>query len=415
MAILNIKRLATLPTPLEVSTMYITKNASNAALVDLTFVGNTLSDVRSTLGQADVQSAIDVAIANLTAAQIPDLPGSKIISDITVNTSGNAATATLAATASKLAPGATINGVNFTGEAPITISAVDTVTPRVPQSAVGVSVAPLVDGKVPEEYLPLSLDNIDSFPTLADFPATGREDVIYVAKDTNFTYRWDGTGYVQLGAPGGTATEANRLTQARQIALTGDATGSTMFDGSQNVSIAVTLESVGTAGEQGGVVTTDAQGRVVSSRALLAADIPALPGSKINSVLSVDTTGNAATATALKNPVTINLTGDVTGSAVLTGSDATLNLVTTVVNGGAVVEGYTGTATKVVVENGLVKSASPLVAADIPNLPGTKITSDITVNTSGNAATATLATNATNAVNAATAQVALALQITAEW
>lgn len=120
MANFTIKRLATLPAVLEVSTMYVTKNATNTQLVDLTFVGNVNTDVRKVLGQADVQSAIDTAIANLTADQIPNLPGTKIISDITVNTSGNAATADVA---KRLAPGATINGVNFTGAAPIVVPA----------------------------------------------------------------------------------------------------------------------------------------------------------------------------------------------------------------------------------------------------------------------------------------------------
>ena len=43
------------------------------------------------------------------------------------------------------------------------------------------------------------------------------------------------------GAPAGTAS---RLTTPRRIALTGDATGSTMFDGSEDVSIMTTVETV---------------------------------------------------------------------------------------------------------------------------------------------------------------------------
>lgn len=407
MANFSIKRLATLPAVLEASTMYVTKNATNPQLVDLTFVGNVNTDVRKALGQADVQSAVDAAIANLTADQIPDLPGSKITSDLTVNTSGNAATADVA---KKLAPGATINGVNFTGEAPIVVPAEDTATPRVKVSDIGTTVPPLVDGKVPTEYLPLSLDNIDSFPTKDDFPATGREDVIYVAKDTNFMYRWDGTDYVQVGGGGGVSDTANKLTQARQIAITGDGTGSTMFDGSKNVDIAMTLKDVGTAGKQKPVVTTDAQGRVLSSVDLAEADIPNLPGTKITTDITVNTSGNAATATKLATAQTVELTGDVTGSATWDGSGP-LTIETTVA-GGTGTTGYTGDSIKTTYENGLAKSTAPLTAADIPDLPGTKITSDLTVNTSGNAATATRALNADNADRATTAD---SLTIVAEW
>lgn len=410
MANFSIKRLATLPGVLETSTMYITKNATNPVLVDLTFVGNVTTDVRHIMGQADVDTAVSTAIANLTADQIPDLPGSKIISDLTVNTSGKAATAGVADTAKALAPGATINGVNFTGTAPITVPAEDTATPRVKVSDIGTTVPPLVSGKVPVEYLPLSLDNIDSFATKDDFPATGRDDVIYVAKDTNFMYRWDGTDYIQVGGGGGIADTANKLTQARQIALIGDATGSTMFDGSKAVDIDVTLKATGTAGKQKPVVTTDAQGRVVSSADLAEADIPSLPGTKIVSAISVDTTGNAATATKLKTPQAITLDGDVTGTANWDGSGPLT--ITTTVAGGTGTSGLTGEGLKVTYQDGLAKSSAPLAAADIPNLPGSKITSTLSVDTTGNAATATRATNADNADHATTAD---SLTIVAEW
>lgn len=291
MAILNVKRLNVLPGVLEASTLYIVKDASNADLVNLTFVGTSTTDVRHTFGAADTQSAIDAAVANLTAEQIPDLPGSKITSAVAEAThavsADTATTATTATTADKLGPGATINGVLFTGAAPITISAEDTVTPRVAVSELGVTVATLVDGKIPVAQLPNGLDNIETFPSQTDFPVTGRIDTLYIAEDTNMMYRWsEGSGYIMIPAGGGVSDEAVKLATARQIALSGDASGSTMFDGSQNVTIAVALADVGTAGAQGGIVTTDAKGRVVSSRALAEGDIPDLPGTKITSAVA---------------------------------------------------------------------------------------------------------------------------------
>lgn len=285
MAILNVKRLNVLPGVLEASTLYIVKDATDANLVNLTFVGTSTTDVRHTFGAADTQAAVDAAIAALTAEQIPDLPGSKITSAVAEAT--HAVSADTATTATKLAPGATINGVNFTGEGPITISAEDTATPRVPQSALGVSVATLVDGVIPVSQLPNGLDNIDTYPSQTDFPVTGKVDTLYIAADTNMMYRWsEGSGYIMIPAGGGVSDEAVKLATPRQIALSGDAAGSTMFDGSQNVDIAVTLADVGTAGVQGGIVTTDAKGRVISSRALVEGDIPDLPGTKITSAVA---------------------------------------------------------------------------------------------------------------------------------
>lgn len=289
MAILNIKRLNVLPGVLEASTMYIVKNAENANLVDLTFVGTSAADVRHVFGAADTKTAIDAAIAGLTAEQIPDLPGSKITSAVAEATHAvSADTATTAETAAKLAPGATINGVAFTGEAPITISAEDTVTPRVPQSALGVTVATLVDGKVPVAQLPTGLDNIETYPTASAFPPVGSPDTIYIAEDNNQMYRYAGAevGYIMIPSGAGMADEAYKLAVARTISVSGDAAGSTLFDGSANADIVLTLADVGTAGEQAPVVITDAKGRVVDSRALVEGDIPDLPGTKITSAVA---------------------------------------------------------------------------------------------------------------------------------
>lgn len=60
--------------------------------------------------------------------------------------------------------------------------------------------ADLVDGKVPVSQLPSYVDEVQEYANFAAFPVTGTADVIYVALDTNFTYRWGGTVYVLLNA-----------------------------------------------------------------------------------------------------------------------------------------------------------------------------------------------------------------------
>lgn len=170
------------------------------------------------------------------------------------------------------------------------------------------------DGKVPSSQLPSYVDDVLEFNNKSSFPSTGETGKIYVAKDTNLTYRWSGSAYVEISPslalgetsstayPGdkgktnatniaslqtrmtnvenknssqdteisniknGTttvakATTSTKLATARTIAIDGDGSGSTTFDGSSNKTITLTLSSVGTAGTYS-VVTTDSKGRV---------------------------------------------------------------------------------------------------------------------------------------------------------
>lgn len=82
----------------------------------------------------------------------------------------------------------------------------------VPGSAVGVTVAQLVEGLVPSSQLPSYVDDVLEFPTLGDFPVEGETGKIYIAindgdSPSNPTrqYRWSGTAYVMIpSSPGST-------------------------------------------------------------------------------------------------------------------------------------------------------------------------------------------------------------------
>ena len=54
------------------------------------------------------------------------------------------------------------------------------------------------NGLVPSSQLPSYVDDVLEYPTLSAFPATGETGKIYVTLDTNLTYRWSGTGYVEI-------------------------------------------------------------------------------------------------------------------------------------------------------------------------------------------------------------------------
>lgn len=218
-------------------------------------------------------------------------------------------------------------------------------------------------GKVPSSQLPSYVDDVLEYDNLAAFPTTGEAGKIYVAKDTNKTYRWSGTAYVEiseslaLGETTGTAYEGNKgkanadaiaelqtrasnieaknntqdtaiaeaqeaadnaqdtadtaqttasqakstaedaqdkvdaiiagtttvpnaenadaadvatkLAAARKIALSGDVTGETTFDGSADRPITATLSNSGVTAGSYSVVTVDAKGRATAGGQLI--------------------------------------------------------------------------------------------------------------------------------------------------
>lgn len=71
----------------------------------------------------------------------------------------------------------------------------------IPMSARGASngVASLdADGLIPLTQLPSYVDDVLEFANLAAFPAVGAQGKIYVALDTNKTYRWSGSVYIYI-------------------------------------------------------------------------------------------------------------------------------------------------------------------------------------------------------------------------
>lgn len=73
-------------------------------------------------------------------------------------------------------------------------------------------IAPLDgDAKISSTYLPSYVDDVLEYATLGAFPTTGESGKIYVALDTNLTYRWSGSTYVEISqslALGETSTTA---------------------------------------------------------------------------------------------------------------------------------------------------------------------------------------------------------------
>jgi len=166
-------------------------------------------------------------------------------------------------------------------------------------------------GKVPSAQLPSYVDDVLEYTTIATFPLTGTSGIIYVTQDTNKTYRWTGSAYVEISPSPGTTdsltegttnkyytdtrsrsaisftagsgaynsvtgvitipTNTNQLTNGagfisgnQSITVTGDATGI----GSTSINLTLT-NSGATSGTYGGassvpVITVDAKGRITS-------------------------------------------------------------------------------------------------------------------------------------------------------
>lgn len=58
--------------------------------------------------------------------------------------------------------------------------------------------ADLENGKIPASQLPSYVDDVLEYEDISSFPLSGETGKIYIARDTNKTYRWSGTTYVEI-------------------------------------------------------------------------------------------------------------------------------------------------------------------------------------------------------------------------
>jgi hypothetical protein len=116
-------------------------------------------------------------------------------------------------------------------------------------------------GKVPSTQLPSYVDDVLEYANLATFPATGETGKIYVTLDTNKTYRWSGSAYVEIASsPGSTdaVTEGTTnlyFTQARARTSV-SASGSLSYNSSTGV-FSFTDAVTSVAGKTGVVTLTN--------------------------------------------------------------------------------------------------------------------------------------------------------------
>lgn len=173
------------------------------------------------------------------------------------------------------------------------------------------------DGKIPSSQLPSYVDDVLEYANRSSFPTKGESGKIYLALDTNKTYRWSGTTYVVIsetlalgettgtaydGAKGkknaedisllnakvnnienksnsnaneianitngdtkvGKASLADNFSTNKTITINGDAMGSTTTDFSTNPTITLTLSNSGVIAGTYSAVSVNEKGIVTS-------------------------------------------------------------------------------------------------------------------------------------------------------
>ena len=127
----------------------------------------------------------------------------------------------------------------------------------------------------------VTIDADGTIARLASPTFTGTPSAPTAVAGTNST-QLATTAFVTAAVTAGVVTSAGKLTTARTIGATGDATWSVSFDGSANATAALTLANSGVSAGTHTKVTVDAKGRVTAGAALAADDIPTLTAAKVS-------------------------------------------------------------------------------------------------------------------------------------
>lgn len=162
-------------------------------------------------------------------------------------------------------------------------------------------------GKVPSSQLPSFVDDVLEYDKQSSFPTTGEAGKIYIAQDTNKTYRWSGSAYVEISA-------SLALGETSSTAYRGDR-GKTAYEHSQLTSgnphnVTKSDVGLGNVGNFKAVSTVASQGLTNTEKSNARANIGAG-----TSNLTIGTTSTTAAAGNHKHSA--SLTTD-TGTSAIT-------------------------------------------------------------------------------------------------
>ena len=162
-------------------------------------------------------------------------------------------------------------------------------------------------GKVPSSQLPSFVDDVLEYDKQSSFPTTGEAEKIYIAQDTNKTYRWSGSAYVEISA-------SLALGETSSTAYRGDR-GKTAYDHSQLTSgnphnVTKSDVGLGNVGNFKAVSTVASQGLTNTEKSNARANIGAG-----TSNLTIGTTSTTAAAGNHKHSASLDTD---TGTSVIT-------------------------------------------------------------------------------------------------
>ncbi len=147
------------------------------------------------------------------------------------------------------------------------------------------------NGLVPSSQLPSYVDDVLEYSSQSAFPATGQTGKIYIAQDTNKTFRWSGSAYVEISASLALGTTSS-------TAYRGDR-GQTAYTHATDSSRLTTAKSSGLY-----KIATTSEGHVASATAVTKSDITAL------GIPAQDTTYESKSASSGGTAVSLVTTGE---------------------------------------------------------------------------------------------------------
>lgn len=179
----------------------------------------------------------EITAGSVEWGNVTEKPQGLVIDESYVHTDNNYTT-TEKNKLSGIASGAEVNVQSDWNESNSSSDAFIKNKPTIPTKASDVGAIPATDkgfangvaeldenGLVPSNQLPSYVDDVLEFANRSSFPQTGESGKIYVAQDTNLTYRWTGTTYVEI-------SKSLALGETSSTAFRGDR-GKTAYDHSQ--------------------------------------------------------------------------------------------------------------------------------------------------------------------------------------
>lgn len=192
------------------------------------------------------------------------------------------------------------------------------------------------DGLIPSTQLPSYVDDVLEFDNLGAFPTPGETGKIYVAKDTNRTYRWGGSSYILItsgavdsvnGQTGVVTLNTSHITESGNLYFTG-------ARARQAISLTTTGSGSATYNSSTGVLNIPN-----TSYTLPTATSSVLGGVKLFSDTVQSVTSNAVTATAARTyGIQVNGSGQLVVNVPWTDANTTYTGSTSIILNGSAFE-----------------------------------------------------------------------------